>query len=219
MFSKEAEWVGVKLAAIDAGALSPMLNIGGSTLDFRTRQQPWIEEAIFAPLAARGVAVTHVDLKPGEGVDIAADILSEDGFARAKAVGARALMMCNILEHVVDPHELARRAAALVEPGGLVIVTVPQSYPHHRDPIDTMFRPTLEEVAALFPGATLVEGALLAVGSYRDQVKRRPWLLLRPVLRAPFPFLGWTKWKRSLGKLYWLVRPYRVSCVILRTPA
>jgi hypothetical protein len=87
-----------------------------------------------------------------------------------------------------------------------VVVSVPRSYPYHRDPIDTLFRPTPDEVMALFPaGAERVRAEVIETGYYWDKVKKRPWLLLRPILRAPFPFLGLTKWKRSLGKLYWLV--------------
>ncbi|MDP3172982.1 MAG: hypothetical protein Q8M88_00935 [Phenylobacterium sp.] len=218
MFPTEAAWVGAALSAFDAEALSPLLNVGASTRTFRTEIQPWIHEEIVAPLEARGVRVVHLDLKEGDGVDIAADILSDEGLARAKAVGARALTLCNILEHVVDPADLARRAQALVAPGGILVVTGPRSYPHHRDPIDTMFRPTPQEMAALFSGCEVLLAEELATGSYRDQVRARPWLLLRPLFRLPFPFLGWAKWKRSMGRLYWLFNPYLVSCVVLRTP-
>jgi len=218
MFAREAAWIADALSAEDPQALSPLLNVGSSTRAFRTQIQPWIHEGLVAPLEARGVRFVHLDLKAADGVDIAADILSDEGFARARAVGARALLLCNILEHVVDPADVARRAMALVEPGGLVVFTGPRSYPHHRDPIDTMFRPTPEEVAALFPGATIEKAEILPCGSYWDVVRKRPWVLLRPVLRFPFPFLGWEKWKRSMGKLYWLFSPYLTTCVVLRTP-
>lgn len=219
MFAREAAWVAGALLEHDAREISPMLNIGASTLQFRKVDRPWIHRDLIAPLEAHGVAITHLDLKAAEGVDIAADITTDEGFARAKAVGAKALMLCNILEHLLDPAALTHKAMALVEPGGLVVVTVPHSYPYHRDPIDTLFRPTPDEVAALFPGATIVKSEILPCGSYRDNVAARPWILLRPVLRFPFPFLGWTKWKRSMGKLYWLFNPYLITCVVLRTPA
>ena len=64
----------------------------------------------------------------------------------------RALLCCNVLEHVRDPGEFARRCGTLVMSGGVLAVTVPRSYPHHSDPIDTLYRPTPEEAAALFPG-------------------------------------------------------------------
>lgn len=220
MFEQEVVWINAALEAIEAEALSPMLNIGSSTLEFRTRTQPFIDAKLFAPLAARGVRVTHADLKAAPGVDLTSDILTDEGFAEAKAVGAKSLLLCNLLEHVVDPGAFTRRAWDLVQPGGLIVVSVPRSYPYHRDPIDTLFRPTPAEVLALFPpGAEVVSEAVIETGYYWDKVKVRPWLLLRPILRAPFPFLGLTKWKRSLGKLYWLVKPYLATMVVVRKPA
>ena len=220
MFEQEVVWINAALEGVPAEALSPMLNIGSSTLEFRTRTQPFIDAGLFAPLTARGVKVVHADLKQAPGVDLTADILTEAGFAEAKAVGAKSLLLCNLLEHVTDPGAFTRRAWDLVQPGGLIVVSVPRSYPYHRDPIDTLLRPTPAEVAALFPaGAEVVSEAVIETGYYWDKVKVRPWLLLRPILRAPFPFLGLTKWKRSLGKLYWLVKPYLATMVVLRKPA
>jgi hypothetical protein len=218
MFAGEAAWIAEALSGVETADLDCLLNVGASTRKFRTEDQPWIQQQLIAPLEARGVRIVHLDLKEADGVDIAADILSDEGFRKAKAVGARSLLLCNILEHVLDPGALARRAMALVEPGGLVVVTVPRSYPYHRDPIDTLFRPTPEEVAALFPGAVIEKSAILPCGSYRENVRDRPWILLRPLLRFAFPFLGWEKWKRSMGKLYWLFNPYLTTCVVLRTP-
>jgi hypothetical protein len=52
-----------------------------------------------------------------------------------------------------------------------------------------------------------------------EDVKKRPWILLRQILRAPFPYLGWARYKRTMKKLYWLIHPYRVTIVILEKPA
>ena len=105
----------------------------------------------------------------------------------------------------------------LVRPGGIIVVTVPRSYPHHADPIDTLYRPTPEEAAALFPQTALVAAEIIDVGlSYRDEIRRRPWLLLRPLLRLPVPFLGLAKWRNSMVKPYWLFHNYRVSAAVLR---
>ena len=66
----------------------------------------------------------------------------------------------------------------------------------------------------------MLHGEILDVGeSYRDQVKQRPWILMRHVLRAPVPFLSVAKWKRSMGKLYWLRHNYQVTAAVFRAPA
>ena len=216
MHKAETDWIVSRLAGIDTAALSPMLNIGSSTLEFRTKKQPWIESNLIKPLEARGVKVVHADLKSGPGIDITADLTTEEGFKTLAAVGARSIMLCNVLEHVVDPKAFANRCLDLVQPNGFAIVTVPHSYPYHRDPIDTMYRPTPEEAASLFDRTEIITRDIIDAGSYRDHVKARPWIISRQIFRAPFPFLGWTKWKRSMGKLYWLVYPYQMTCVLLR---
>lgn len=217
MFAAEARWVGDRLAACPAEQLSPLLNIGSSTSEFRESVQPWMARHIFRPLAERGVEVVHLDAREGPGIDIRADLLDDADFHSITVRRYAALLCCNVLEHVRDPGEFARRCAALVIPGGLIVVTVPRSYPHHRDPIDTLYRPTPDEAAALFPVSSVVAAEIIDAGeSYADEVRRRPWLLLRHIARAPAPFLGLEKWRRSMQKPYWLFHNYQVSAALLR---
>ena len=134
-----------------------------------------------------------------------ADILSDADLPKITAFRPKAILCCNILEHVREPDALARRCMEIVGPGGLIFVTVPHSYPHHRDPIDTMYRPAPDELAVLFRPAAMLKGEIVDVGeSYRGQVRLRPWILFRHILRFPFPFIGFEGWKRSMAKLYWL---------------
>ena len=217
MFEAEARWVGERLAAYSAPQISPLLDVGSSTADFRERIQPWITRHIFAPLAARGVAVVHLDARRGAGIDICADLLDDGDFTRVRASRYGALLCCNILEHVRDPGEFARRVVELVLPGGIIVVTVPRSYPRHGDPIDTLYRPTPGEAAALFPKTETIAAEIIDVGeSYRDEVKRRPWILLRHLARLPVPFLGLEQWTASMCKPYWLFHNYQVSALVLR---
>ena len=226
MFEPEARWIGDRLAGYPPALLSPLLNVGSGTRGFRETVQPWIDRDLLAPLAARGIEIVHLDARPGndagdgpgDGIDIRADLLRDTDFDRL--AGARqyaALLCCNVLEHVRDPGEFARRCTMLVRPGGIIGVTVPRSYPHHADPIDTLYRPTPDEAAALFPHSTLVAAEIIDVGlSYRDEIRRRPWLLLRHLLRLPVPFLGLAKWRNSMAKPYWIFHNYQVSAVVLR---
>lgn len=219
MFEAEAIWLGNLLRLQDREALSPLINIGSSTRQFREYAQPWTERAIFAPLKARGVEVLHLDNRHGEGIDIQADVLAANELPRIKRFDPKAVLCCNVLEHVPNPGVLARRCVEIVGPGGLIFVTVPYSYPHHRDPIDTMFRPAPEELAALFLPAVMLRGEVIDTGqSWWTDVGRRPWILLRPLLRMPFPFVDFPGWKRSIARLYWLRHRYRVTGALFQVP-
>jgi len=219
MFEAEAIWLEKLLRERSADEISPLLNVGSSTRHFREVEQPWAEERLFSPLERRGVKVVHLDAKQGDGVDISADILNPADLPRIRAFGPRSILCCNILEHVEDPQALAQHCIEIVGPGGLIFVTVPFSYPHHRDPIDTMFRPSPESLAPLFRPAVMARGEVIDVGeSYRGQVRKRPWILLRHISRFPFPFIGFSGWKRSMAKLYWLFHNYRITGALFEVP-
>jgi len=220
MFEAEATWLEKLLRQWAPERLSPLLNVGSSTREFRETTQPWTDRQLFRPLRQRGIELVHLDSRDGDGIDIRADILSDADLPRIKAFGPKAILCCNILEHVREPETLARRCIEIVGPKGLIFVTVPLSYPHHRDPIDTMYRPGPDDLAGLFRPATMLKGEIVDVGeSYRGQVKRRPWILLRHALRFPFPFIGFEGWKRSMAKLYWLTNNYRITGAVFEVPA
>ncbi|MEQ1647298.1 MAG: hypothetical protein ABL898_01820 [Hyphomicrobiaceae bacterium] len=213
----EARWVRAALEKRKPKDLSPLLNIGSSTLEFRSKRQPWITEEIVAPLERRGIDLIHVDIKQETGVDIVADLMADVDLERLKQLHPRAIMCSNLLEHVTDAKSFARRCSDLVPSGGTIIVTGPHSYPYHRDPIDTMFRPTPTEAAALFPDCVLEDSAIIDSGkSYLDNIRARPWIVFRHIGRAPFPMFGYTAWKRSMAKLHWLTHNYLYFCIVLR---
>jgi SAM-dependent methyltransferase len=215
MFEAEACWLRRALDVFPSERLSPVLNLGSSSVMVREAVQPWIEGEVFCPLRNRGVEIVHVDMREMPGVDVKADLTDAADVRRLCRLEPKALLCCNLLEHVLDPERLARHCLDLLPTGGLAFVTVPYSYPFHRDPIDTMFRPGPDGLASLFAGAHLRDGTILGIGmSYRDAVRERPWILLRHVWRFPVPFLSLERWKRSMTRLYWLAAEYRITCTV-----
>jgi hypothetical protein len=215
MFEAEARWLRRALDAFPPERLSPVLNLGSSSAVVRKAAQPWIEAEVFCPLRSRGVETFHVDMRELPGVDIRANLTVAADVHRLGAVGPKALLCCNLLEHIPEPGRLAQHCLDLLPSGGLVFVTVPFSYPYHRDPIDTMYRPSPAELGNLFADARLLDGIVLGAGmSYRDAVCERPWILLRHFCRFPVPFLSFERWKRSMARLYWLVAEYRITCAV-----
>ena len=220
MFVAEAKWLARVLGERPVEELSPLLNVGSSTSYLRETYQPWTERLLFAPLRARGVRLIHLDRREGEGIDLKADIADPADLARIRAAGARSVLCCNILEHVTERQRVAEHCIRIAGPGGYVFVTVPYSYPRHRDPIDTLYRPAPEELQSLFAGTECIAAEIVDTGeSYLGQVKKRPWIIFRQILRAPFPYPHHEEWRHSMKKLYWLFANYRVTCAVFKVPA
>jgi hypothetical protein len=214
MFEAEARWLRGALESYPVERLSPLLNLGSSDSRFRETVQPWIEREVFAPLRARGVEIAHVDRRDGPGIDLRSDLTDPGDIARLRERTPRAILCCNLLEHVMQPEVLARNCLQLLGSGGLAFVTVPFSYPYHRDPIDTMYRPNPDELATLFPKALMREGLILGAGTcYRDELRRRPALLLRHLARFPLP-VPFAPWRRSMTKLISMNAEYRITCAV-----
>jgi hypothetical protein len=185
----ESQWIGERLNALPNDAIFPMLNVGSSTLDFRVNTQPYIEENIFAPLRARGGRVYHLDIKSAPGVDLVGDLLDPAFIKRIIELNIRSAMLSNFLEHVTLRQQFCDAVMQILPSGGYLVVSGPHKYPYHADPIDTMFRPTLEEMHAHFPGTTIIDRAIINSGNWRqwDPAERgRPlgWSVAR--LLAPF---------------------------------
>lgn len=215
MHRNEALWVEDMLNTLPIESLSPLLDIGSADARRRTVEQPYIDERVFAPLRRRGVRIRFVDVVDAPGVDVVADLMAPEGAARLRRLGARCVMCCNVLEHVEDAGGFALRLQGLLEPGGRLIVTVPRRHGYHPQPIDTMFRPDVSELAALFPGCG-VERSAIVKSPYRGADGRSmPMKLLRHFGRLAMPFLGWRPWLVAIDRLQYLVRPYEVTCVSL----
>ena len=213
MLNAEAEWIGEQLGKRSSSELSPLLDIGSASAEFRQVVQPYIHSCIFQPLEERGARVIHVDLFPAPGVDLVGD-LSDDAFV-AGLRGFRSLLCCNLLEHVPDPGTIAAKLQAIVLPGGFLVVTVPYRFPYHPDPIDTMFRPNVGEVAALFPQCRLIAGSLVDCGTGWDYVGKNPFALVRKVARRLANGRhGGVAGSASFGA--WLFRRFRQTCVLLQ---
>ncbi|WNG19034.1 class I SAM-dependent methyltransferase [Cystobacter fuscus] len=214
MLKPEARWLARQLQSMDVARVSPLLNVGSSTRYFREVQQPWIHRELFAPWQSRGGQVIHQDLKPEQGVDVVGSLTDPQCRSRLGALGIRSVCCTSVLEHVPDREDFARQVAGLVAPGGVLLVTVPHAFPWHPDPIDTMFRPTVTEVAALFPDLRLVAGDVVPCGTLWHLVAadlpRAMKRLIRPEQgTGAGPRESLTQWLWP-----WLVRPFEVTCAV-----
>ncbi len=213
MLKAEAQWIGQILREIDAKQLSPLLNVGSATADFRENVQPWIDSEIFAPLRERGVTVHHLDIRKDVGVDLCGD-LTDDAFVAGLAGMYRSLLCCNLLEHVPDPAAIAGKLESVVPPGGLLIVTVPNRFPWHPDPIDTLYRPTPAELAGIFQRCRMIRGEVIKCGTGWDYVEHNPLRMLSKVWHRVAARREYGGMKGTTSFFPWLFRQFRQACLL-----
>lgn len=222
MLPQEARWIGARTLEIGVGALSPMLDVASGTEEFRTLTQPWIDDLVFAPFRAAGGRAAHLDIEAGPGIDLVGDLADPDFFAFLAAEGFRSVLCANLLEHVPEPAVVAGRLVALLPEGGHLLVTCPRRFPYHPDPIDTMLRPTVGELAGLFPGADFVEGEEVPASNlattYAARALRSPRFLRRAFGHSGAAGVGAAESRPLFDTARWLFRRLSVTCVVLRRP-
>lgn len=200
---------------------SVCLNVGSSTAEFREQVQPHIQAELVEPLEKAGLRLVHCDLKQANGVDEVGDLLDSRFREHLRAYRARLMICSNLLEHLTDPRAFAAACGELLVPGGYAIVTVPYSYPYHPDPIDTMLRPSPEQLARLLDGWALERSAVVEGGNHWEDLKRsgEPWSrLIRQTARALMPFYRASQWRHVAHRLLWLRKTFTASAVLLRKP-
>jgi hypothetical protein len=207
------------ISQCDLPAGSTILNIGSSTREFRERIQPHISKRLFAPLERDGLSVIHCDIKSDPGVDLVGDVLDER-FQDELVKLAPSLVLCsNLLEHLSDRRPFVSALKRIVTSSRYLLVSVPNSYPYHGDPIDTLFRPTPEELAREFEPWRPVEIGTVSSSSYwGDLVEsgRPVRMLLRHLLSIALGLRNPKMFFRRADRLRWLFRNYRVSVALIQ---
>jgi len=223
MLKPEAAWLAKQLDALPTDRLHPMLSLGSGAGQFRDDKQPWIGDAIYRPLDRRGVRVHHHEFVAAEGVDLAGDLDDPAFLETLQDLGARSVMCCNVLEHLANRELLIDRLPKLVGPGGYVIVTVPYRFPYHPDPIDTLYRPSVQDLQREFDGLELVVGHEVPCGTLlrylRDAPDARESLVqglrtsLSRLTKRSKP-TGPARPSNGSGATAFLVRQTMISCAV-----
>ena len=215
MHKEEADWLLSELTKY-YNDISSILNIGSSTLDFRTTKQPHIDANLFAPLNEMGIPVIHNDLKDDIGVDLVGDISSEENKSIIHKANVNCVICSNLLEHVESVNLMANSIVSLLPVGGLIFVTVPYKYPLHFDPIDNGYRPSPAFLNETFINTEMVSQSVLQVGKSYRRYFSNPLLLLKSICRLLLPFYKYRGWKTNAYSLLWAFREKSVTCAVLR---
>lgn len=212
MLEAEARWFSQEIKKIGYQEICPMCNIGSSTGPFMTEQQPWIHDYIFGPLRTTQYIVKHVDIKPGPGIDIVGDLSDHRFLEELSCHNFKSIFFLNVLEHLVEREIVCESLLSLIPVGGYIFVSCPRHYPYHPDPIDTMFRPDVNELAALFKGTRLMSGEIVRGGNLitnEQSITKRILIVARMMV----PFYRPGNWLRNW---HYLFQPYSATCVVLQ---
>ncbi|MCU0548154.1 MAG: hypothetical protein MUC48_02290 [Leptolyngbya sp. Prado105] len=222
MLKPEAEWLAQAMYSLDAQEVFPLLNIGSSTYHYRTKVQPWIDQNLFEPARHQNCQVIHSDIKGGEGVDIAGDLCDPEFLKQLSQLKIKSILCANLLEHIPNRVEICNVLDSILPEQGYLLITVPYQYPYHPDPIDTLFRPDVDELKQLFPTMKVVSGKIVDGGGFSRKVYFKGLLLpsyLYPLcfaLRLFIPFYKPKAWFYHLKTTPWFFKRVAVTCVVLQ---
>lgn len=218
MLRQEAEWLSERLFSGPPAETFPLLDVGSSSLSFRTQEQPYIEACIQLPARERGLPIVTLDAKEDLGVDIVGDFIDPITQAKVRDRSIKSILCANLLEHVENPQAVATAISSLLPPGGYAFVTVPHEFFHHPDPIDTMFRPDLTELRRMFPELEFVDGQILKCGRFFRHIKGGTRQAAWKTVRRVMPFYRRRRYQAVVREWRNLVGPTSVTCAVFRRP-
>ena len=201
-------------------SISPLLNLGCSTRVFREIEKPDVERSLFEPLRRSGVSILHSDAKIADGVDVSGAVLDPNVQRAMQARKFRCILLANLLEHVPDRQAVAAAAEDIVAANGLILATVPRSYPYHADPIDTYYRPSPSELAGLFRRSKVILAEEISGPTFRAELRGSGTSVPRQLAATLKAFLLSPLRPRSFAsrahRWFWYSQPYRVSVALLQ---
>lgn len=216
MLREEAKWLANIIYSLAPDHVFPMLNIGSSTQYFREKEQPWIDENLFAPARNMGYSVIHMDVKQDIGVDLVGDLYDSSLLQEISQMNIKSVLCSNLLEHVLHKEEICKTIISMIPVGGYIFLSVPYNYPYHCDPIDTMFRPNVDEASKLFAQHKISHSKIIECGFLVKSTSVTPILYaIAMLVRVMVPIYKPLRWLDSVRYMFWLFRNISVTCIVL----
>ncbi|MBU3928502.1 MAG: methyltransferase domain-containing protein, partial [Bacteroidetes bacterium] len=188
----------------------------GSQTENYNEENKHIINYLIDPIRNKHV-IKNLDLQMGKGIDFTGNIYNDDFLEHMKQFKFDVILLCNVLEHVVDIPSLCHRAQCLLSENGFIVFSGPNDFPTHYDPIDNGFRPGIEEVKELFKNMEMIKGEVLTDHTYLFYLGKSPKYLISQILRLLTPFYKFEKWKNVfLPKLSYWNKHYKITCVIFK---
>lgn len=207
MLVEESIWIAEKIKEILPEEPFPMLNIGSSTLVYRTKKQPFIQNNIFNLFSDEKKQVIHLDMKEDEGIDLVGD-LSDENFRRLVKELKPKLILCNNILMYLNKNtrkELSKILFEILAENGYLIITNSLVFPPSPDPVEAYYRATPEKMyKSLFGNFYLIDQNIAKTEyNFYKFLKSKPKLILIKLLRF---FMPWYK-----SKEWWFMMKYYLS--------
>lgn len=221
MLVEESIWIADKIKEILPEEPFPVLNIGSSTLAYRTEKQPFIQNNIFNLFSDEKKQVIHLDMKGDDGIDLVGD-LSDENFRRLVKKLKPKLILCNNILMYLNKNtrkELSKILFEILAENGYLIITNSLVFPPSPDPVEAYYRATPEKMyKSLFGNFYLIDQNIAKTEySFYKFLKSKPKLILIKLLRF---FMPWYKskewWFMMKYYLFDLKKNYSSTCLFLR---
>lgn len=199
---------------------SLVLNIGSSTKKFIEVDQPYIKQNLFDELAKKYCSVKNIDIKQAEGVDFVGDVTDTNFTDTLKQLNPSLIICSNLLEHLENRKTFCDALIQIMNKETLLIISVPYSFPYHEDPIDTLYRPDINELQKAFPSLKLVEGEIVDCGFYFALISKGMELsnqflyFMKTLLRMFFALISFNK--KKIENLSWNFKRASATCVVFK---
>ena len=221
MLVEESIWIAEKIKEILPEEPFPVLKIGSSTLVYRTKKQPFIQNNIFNLFSDEKKQVIHLDMKEDEGIDLVGD-LSDENFRRLVKNLKPKLILCNNILMYLNKNtrkELSKILFEILDENGYLIITNSLVFPPAPETVEAYYRENPEKMyKSLFANFYLIDQNIAKTEySFYKFLKSKPKLILIKLLRF---FMPWYKskewWFMMKYYLSGIKKNYSATCLLLK---
>ena len=207
MLVEESIWIAEKIKEILPEEPFPVLNIGSSTLVYRTKKQPFIQNNIFNLFSDEKKQVIHLDMKEDEGIDLVGDLSDENFRHEVKKLKPKLILCNNILMYLNKNtrKKLSYTLYEVLDKNDYLIITNSLVFPPSPDPVEAYHRATPEKMyKSLFANFYLIDQNIAKTEySFYKFLQSKPKVILIKLLRF---FMPWYK-----SKEWWFMMKYYLS--------
>jgi len=221
MLVEESFWIAEKIKAILPQEPFPVVNLGSSTLEYRTKSQPFIQKNIFDLFQKEKEQVIHVDLKNAEGIDLAGDLFDPKFRQKLKDLRPKVILCNNLLMYLdfKTRKELAKILQQILGENGWLIITNSHVFPPAHDARDYFYRASPEKIhSELFQNLELLNHEIVENQfTFLKYLTKNPKVFLIKLIRLFLPFYKTSEWWFLLRYYFKnLNKNYSASCLFLQ---